>query len=301
METTQKPYAFSRKVFCEGMRDGVPIALGYFAVSFSLGIAARNAGLTPIQGFFASLFNNASAGEYAAFSLIAAGATYLEVAIITLIANARYLLMSCALAQKFAPGTPFFHRLIIGYDVTDELFGITIARPGYLNPFYTYGAIALAAPAWAMGTALGIIAGNLLPVRVVSALSVALYGMFLAIIIPPARKNRVVAVLVMLSFALSFACGCLPGIASLSDGTRTILLIRKPIKNQFIQSFLYYVPYVTLAVMTFPAIINATQSPIAGAAALVVGIAAAWFGASLFQVSVSCCAVVLVLELFLVH
>ena len=79
METTQKPYAFSRKVFCEGMRDGVPIALGYFAVSFSLGIAARNAGLTPIQGFFASLFNNASAGEYAAFSLIAAGATYLDV------------------------------------------------------------------------------------------------------------------------------------------------------------------------------------------------------------------------------
>ena len=102
---------FSRKVFCDGMRDGVPIALGYFAVSFSLGIAARNAGLTPIQGFFASLFNNASAGEYAAFSLIAAGATYLEVAIITLIANARYLLMSCALAQKFAPGTPFFRAI----------------------------------------------------------------------------------------------------------------------------------------------------------------------------------------------
>ena len=156
------PYAFSRKVFCEGMRDGVPIALGYFAVSFSLGIAARTAGFTPLQGFVASLLNNASAGEYAAFALIASGATYLEVAIITLIANARYLLMSCALAQRFAPGTPFFHRLIIGYDVTDELFGITIARPGYLNPFYTYGAIALAAPAWASGTALGIIAGNLL-------------------------------------------------------------------------------------------------------------------------------------------
>lgn len=224
METAVKPYAFSRKVFCEGMRDGVPIALGYFAVSFSLGIAARNAGLPPIQGFVASLFNNASAGEYAAFSLIAAGATYVEVAIITLIANARYLLMSCALAQRFAPGTPFFHRLIIGYDVTDELFGITIARPGYLNPFYTYGAIALAAPAWAMGTALGIVAGNLLPLRAVSALSVALYGMFLAIIIPPARKNKVVAVLVALSFALSFVCNYLPGIALLSDGTRTILL-----------------------------------------------------------------------------
>ena len=220
----QKPYAFSRRVFCEGMRDGVPIALGYFAVSFSLGIAARTAGFSPVQGFVASLLNNASAGEYAAFALIASGASCLEVAIITLIANARYLLMSCALAQRFAPGTPFFHRLIIGYDVTDELFGITIARPGYLNPFYTYGAIALAAPAWASGTAFGIVAGNLLPLRAVSALSVALYGMFLAIIIPPARKDRVVAGLVALSFGLSLACSCLPGISALSEGTRTIIL-----------------------------------------------------------------------------
>ena len=132
--------------------------------------------------------------------------------------------MSCALAQRFAPETPFFHRLIVGYDVTDEIFGITIARPGYLNPYYTYGAILLAAPAWAIGTALGIMAGNALPLRIVSALSVALYGMFLAIIIPPARKNRIVAGLVALSFALSFACEYLPGVAVLSSGTRTILL-----------------------------------------------------------------------------
>ena len=221
MESSTK---FSRRVLYEGMRDGFPIALGYFAVSFSLGIAARNAGLTPMQGFWASLLNNASAGEYAAFTLIAAKATYWEVAVITLIANARYLLMSCALAQRFAPETPFFHRLIVGYDVTDEIFGITIARPGYLNPYYTYGAILLAAPAWATGTALGIMAGNALPLRIVSALSVALYGMFLAIIIPPARKNRIVAGLVALSFALSFACEYLPGVASLSSGTRTILL-----------------------------------------------------------------------------
>ena len=223
-ETQTKPWSYSRKLLCQGMRDGVPIALGYFAVSFSLGIAARHAGFTPMQGFLASLLNNASAGEYAAFTLIAAKAAYWEVALITLIANARYLLMSCALAQRFAPGTPFWHRLIIGYDVTDELFGITIARPGLLNPYYTYGAILLAAPAWAMGTALGIMAGNLLPLRVVSALSVALYGMFLAIIIPPARQNRVVAALVLLSFAVSYACGVLPGIRALSEGTRTILL-----------------------------------------------------------------------------
>lgn len=222
---SKKPvYAFSKRVFCEGMRDGVPIALGYFAVSFSLGIAARRAGFSPFQGFLVSLLNNASAGEYAAFAIIMADATYLEVAVITLIANARYLLMSCALAQRFAPETPFWHRLLIGYDVTDELFGITIARPGHLNPYYTYGAILLAAPAWATGTALGIIAGNLLPLRAVSALSVALYGMFLAIIIPPARKDKVVAVLVAVSFALSFACNYLPVISTLSEGNRTILL-----------------------------------------------------------------------------
>mgnify|MGYP001382501032 CR=1 FL=1 len=98
---------FSRKVFCDGIRDGFPIALGYFAVSFSLGIAARGAGFTPMQGFLASLLNNASAGEYAAFTLIAAQASYLEVAIITLIANARYLLMSCRWHRSFPRTRPF--------------------------------------------------------------------------------------------------------------------------------------------------------------------------------------------------
>ena len=221
MESSTK---FSRRVLYEGMRDGFPIALGYFAVSFSLGIAARNAGLTPVQGFLASILNNASAGEYAAFTLIAAGATYWEVAVITLIANARYLLMSCALAQRFSPATPFFHRLLIGYDVTDELFGITIARPGYLNPYYTYGAILLAAPAWAIGTALGVTAGSILPARLVSALSVALFGMFLAIIIPPSKKNPVVLGCVAVSFATSWLCTVLPYVKTLSEGTRTILL-----------------------------------------------------------------------------
>ena len=95
--------------------------------------------MTAFQGFLASFLNNASAGEYAAFTMIASDATYAEVALITLIANARYLLMSCALSQKFSPDTKFFHRLLVGYDVTDEIFGVTIARPGILDPFYTYG------------------------------------------------------------------------------------------------------------------------------------------------------------------
>ena len=213
-----------KKEFREGMKDGIPIGLGYFAVSFSLGIAARNIGLTALQGFLASFLNNASAGEYAGFTVIAANASYMEMAFITLITNARYLLMSCALSQKFAPHTPMHHRLLVGYDVTDEIFGITIARPGILNPYYTYGAIVVAIPCWAGGTALGVVAGNLLPARIVSALSVALFGMFLAIIIPPARKNRIVAMFVMISFLASFLTSRLPYTAQLSGSTRTIIL-----------------------------------------------------------------------------
>ena len=120
----------TRTAFFQGVRDGIPIALGYFAVAFSLGIAARNAGLTPFQGFFASTLCVASAGEYALFTLIGAGATYLEVAVLTLITNARYFLMSCALSQRISPDMKNYHRLLIGAVVTDEIFGITIARPG---------------------------------------------------------------------------------------------------------------------------------------------------------------------------
>lgn len=210
--------------FYDGMRDGIPIGLGYLAVSFSLGIAARNAGLTAFQGFLASILLNASAGQYAGFTLIAANAPYLEIAIVTLIANARYFLMSCAMSQRMKPDTPLHHRLLMGYDIADEIFGITIARPGYLNPYYTYGAVLVAAPCWATGTALGVIAGNLLPLRAVSAFSVALYGMFLAVIIPPAHKNKIIAGLIIICFAASYAATCLPWISNLSSGTRTIIL-----------------------------------------------------------------------------
>lgn len=219
-------YSFSGNipVLLQGMRDGIPIGLGYLAVAFSLGIAARSAGLTAVQGFLASLFTNASAGEYAVFSLMAAGAAYVEVVIVTIVTNARYLLMSCALSQRMAEDTPLLHRLLTGFCVTDEIFGISVARPGHLNPYYTIGALLFASPCWALGTALGIIAGNVLPARIVSALSVALFGMFLAVIIPQARKDKVVAGLVLISFAASYASTVLPLLSGLSDGTRTIIL-----------------------------------------------------------------------------
>ena len=215
---------FSRQALGDGMRDGVPIGLGYFAVSFSLGIAAKNAGLTPFQGFLTSLLCNASAGEYAGFTLIAAGATYLELAVVTLIANARYLLMSCAMSQRLDPAMPGFHRPLMAFHITDELFGIAIARPGCLNPFYSYGAVLVAAPCWAVGTALGAIAGGLLPLRLVSAFSVALYGMFLAVIIPATRQSTVIAGLIVLCFGASYGAAHLPAVSQVSGGTRTIIL-----------------------------------------------------------------------------
>ena len=228
------------KVFLEGLRDGLPIGLGYFAVAFSLGIVARNAGLNASQGFIASFLNVASAGEYALFTSIQAKATYLEIAIITLIVNARYMLMSCALAQKFDSKTPMIHRFLVGFGITDEIFGITIARPDYINPWYNYGAILISVPLWSIGTSLGVIAGNFLPARVVSALSVALYGMFLAIIVPPAKKNLTIMIAVIVSFAASYLCTILPYVKELSGGNRTILLtviistvvaLVKPIKD----------------------------------------------------------------------
>jgi predicted branched-subunit amino acid permease len=213
-----------KSLFFSGFRDGIPIALGYFAVSFALGITAGNAGFTALQAFIASLTNNASAGEYAAIALIATGAGYAEVALMELIANARYFLMSCTLSQKFSPKTPLFHRLIIGYAITDEIFAANIGRKGYIEPAYSYGVMGMAMPGWAFGTALGVIAGDVLPAFAVSALSVALFGMFIAIIIPPAMKNKVIAALVIISFAFSTAANKLPLFDSISPGIKTIVL-----------------------------------------------------------------------------
>lgn len=228
----------NRQALLDGIRDGIPIGLGYFVVSFTLGITAKHAGLNPLQGFFASLLNNASAGEYAGFTVIAADAPYLEIAVITLVANARYLLMSAVMSQKFSPDTPFYHRIFVGFDVTDEIFGITVAREGKLNPFYNYGAFIPALPGWSIGTVLGIVAGTLLPSSIVSALSVALYGMFIAIIIPPSRKDKIICSIVLISFAASFLSEVF--FSFISPGTRTIFLtiliagaaaILKPIKE----------------------------------------------------------------------
>ena len=210
--------------FKRGLKAGIPIGLGYLAVSFTLGISARSAGLTAFQATLTSFLINASAGEFVGFTLIAAGAGYIEVAIMEAVANARYLLMSFSLSQKLRPETGILHRMLIGWYVTDEVFGVSISAPGYLNPFYTYGAVALACPGWALGTCLGVIMGNVLPASVVSALSVGLYGMFIAIFVPPCKQSRTVLRLVAISMLASFAFTVIPFLSAMSSGIRTIIL-----------------------------------------------------------------------------
>lgn len=213
-----------RKWFLKGLKDGIPIMLGYFAVSIALGISARNAGMTAPQATIASALIMASAGQYIGFTLIAAGASYLEVVVMEAIANARYLLMSCALSQKVDSDLPLRHRLLMGLWITDEIFGVSVSVEGRLNPYYNYGMAAVATPGWALGTLMGVVLGNALPVRVVSALSVGLFGMFMSIFVPPMRKNRIIAALVALSFMASYAMNALSWFDGISSGMKIILL-----------------------------------------------------------------------------
>lgn len=199
-----------KETFFRGIRDGMPIALGYLAVSFALGIKATEAGLYPWQSALMSFLNVTSAGEAAGISLLGVGTTYIELIFTQLVINIRYLLMSCALSQRLSPKTGILHRMLMGHGVTDEIFGISVACEGGLSPYYSYGAMSVAIPGWTLGTLLGAIMGNMLPERVTVALSIALYAMFIAIILPPAKKSRKIAALVAVSMAssglLTFIC-----------------------------------------------------------------------------------------------
>lgn len=207
-----------------GIKDGFPIALGYFAVSFTFGIVAKSTGLTPFQGVLMSGTNFTSAGQFAALSLIGSSAIYLEMAITQLVINLRYCLMSCSLAQKLDAKMAFRHRFLLAFGVTDEIFGVSVCREGRLHPFYNYGLMSIAMPGWVLGTFCGIVSGSLLPGSITSALSIALYGMFIAVIIPPAKGNKVLFAIIILSMAVSFLFAKVSVLAQISSGFKIILL-----------------------------------------------------------------------------
>ena len=212
------------KWYKKGLIDGIPIAIGYFVVSFALGIAAKKAGFQPWQAAIMSCCMLASAGEFAVVTIVAASGGYIQMFLATVVINLRYLLMSCSLSQKLKPDEKLFHRFLLAYSVTDEIFGIASNVPGRLNPFYNYGATLLPVIGWTSGTFLGCAIGSILPTWLESALGVALYGMFLAIVIPEAKKDKTVGIFVIISFVASFAFSKIPVLCNLSSGMRIIIL-----------------------------------------------------------------------------
>ncbi|MBP5773198.1 MAG: AzlC family ABC transporter permease [Eubacterium sp.] len=230
----------NKKAYIKGLETGIPIGLGYFAVAFALGIQAKTAKISVIKSALMSFGLHASAGEYIFITLFGAGTTILVMALMEMVANARYLLMSCSLSQKIPEDTPIWKRLIMGYFITDEIFGAAIAVKGKLNPYYIFGMATVASPGWVVGTALGVALGNVLPESVISALSVGLFGMFIAIIIPEGKKNKVVAVVIIVSFVASYLLSVIPVVKGIDSGVKIIILtvviagifsVLKPVKE----------------------------------------------------------------------
>lgn len=207
-----------RESFRRGLKDGVPIALGYFAVSFTFGMMAVAGGLSIWQAVLISLTNLTSAGQFAGLDIILAAGSCWEMALTQLIINLRYCLMSFSLSQKLERNTPLLHRCLVAFGITDEIFGVSASQEGRVSPYYNYGAMCAAIPGWTLGTLAGAISGNLLPEFAVSALSVAIYGMFLAIIIPPAKTNRAVAGVVLGAMAVSSLFALAPVLKNVSSG-----------------------------------------------------------------------------------
>ncbi len=213
-----------RQTYLKGMRDGIPVMLGYFVVSITIGIAARGANLTAAQATVMSLTNLTSAGQFASFAIIAAGAPYLELLISQAVINLRYCLMSCALSQKVDRQMPFYHRLIMAFGITDEIFGLAIGQKGKLDPWYMYGAMSVAIPGWTLGTLLGILSTGMLPSSILNAMNMALYGMFIAIFMPAARDNRILLPIIFLSMGASAVFQMLPVFDFISSGMKIIIL-----------------------------------------------------------------------------
>lgn len=212
-----------RQDYIRGLRHGIPIALGYLSVSFSFGIAAVSQGLDWWVAVLISMTNLTSAGQVAGLGIIVSGGTMLEMALAQLVINLRYALMSLSLSQKLAENYPTIHRAITAFGMTDEIFAVASGQPEEVRPAYMYGLITLPFLGWSGGTLLGGLAGTLLPDMLCAVLGLAIYGMFIAIIVPPARDSVGVLSVVLLSGGLSCALKYIPVFAGISSGFSIII------------------------------------------------------------------------------
>lgn len=189
--------------FVKGLYHGIPIALGYLSVSFGFGILAVKSALSIAAAVGISATNLTSAGQAAGLGIIAAGGTYLEMALTQLIINMRYGLMGISLSQKLDKSFTTPHRMLVAAGITDEIFAVASSQKGKISPAYMYGIILISYVGWTFGTFLGAAAGNILPTALTNAMGILLYGMFLAIIIPKARKSVKMLAVILIAAGLS--------------------------------------------------------------------------------------------------
>lgn len=213
----------SQNSYLYGLNKGLPIALGYLSVSFGFGITAVGMGIPSVGAILISLTNLTSAGQLAGIGIIAACGTILEMVLTQLVINLRYSLMGLALTQKLDDSFTTPHRMITSFAITDEVFAVAAAERGLIGKRFMYGLITLPPIGWTLGTVLGVYAGQILPASLCAALGLALYSMFVAIIVPPARKDRGVLAAVVIASAMSCAMYYVPFLNRISTGFRIII------------------------------------------------------------------------------
>lgn len=212
-----------RHEILKGMKDAIPICAGYLAVGFTFGMAAVSQGITIGGATLISFTNLTSAGQFAGLTVIAAAAPYIEMALTQLVINLRYALMSLSLSQKLDSSVSRLQRCVIAFGITDEAFALVSTQEGKVGRYYIYGVMSVCIASWTSGTFFGAAASSALPGSFSSALGIAIYGMFLAIIIPPAKKERSIAAVIGIAVILSSALYWLPGLNQISPGFAIII------------------------------------------------------------------------------
>ncbi|MBQ2876955.1 MAG: AzlC family ABC transporter permease [Clostridia bacterium] len=207
-----------------GIRDGLPICFGYFAVSFAFGIFAVSSGLSILEAVFISAFNLTSAGQLAAVPIIAGGGSFIELALTQLVINARYALMSVSLSQRLGSTVKMRHRFLIAFANTDEIFAVSSSKEAHVGLKYMLGLIVTPFLGWTLGTLVGAAAGNILPDMVVVALQIAIYAMLIAVVVPAAKDNGKVAIAALLAIALSCVFYFVPIFKLIPSGFSIIII-----------------------------------------------------------------------------
>lgn len=224
INTKARGKIMKKQEFLDGIRDGLPICLGYFSVSMAFGLTAVLSGIPVWVAVMISLTNLTSAGQFAGINLIAANGLLVELGLTTFIINIRYFLMSMSVSQKVENKMTMKERLAVSFGITDEIFAVSMQRKGELTSAYMAGLIITPILGWTSGTFVGAVATSFMPKALSNALGIALYGMFIAVIVPPAREHKNVLFTVIAAIAASVACTYLPIIKNLSSGWRIILI-----------------------------------------------------------------------------